>query len=410
MTLGTLAWSTTLPDGVTMAHPQPSHPHVAIPLLVIAICAPMVVALAASWVPAREPAQVPSEPAERSTQSWPGRLGPAQQSVRALSVLALLLVIVAGRLGADDELDNIAPALAVGAGLPLLVVGCLLFGTLWRWVDPWDGMARLMLRGDDSHPPAHVWPAVAVAVAWMWFLSAYSRPLDPRSVGAAVALHSVVTLAGCVALGRGRWLGSGEPLGLVLSWIGLLPRRRLSRWRPPRGAGALLGVLIAGLLFGGVRRTTWFSESLSASSSLVATLGVGAACALGAALGTLAARWGTSAQRAAAVQALVPATAAVALAIALARNRLFSSVQLLPGLLGDPLGRGWDLLGSPTSGLDPAPLGATGLIVLQLCLVGVLHLGAAAVTVRSLVGDERIPVIGVLSASVGLAMLGVGLH
>ena len=100
----------------------------------------------------------------------------------------------------------------------------------------------------------------------------------------------------------------------------------------------------------------------------------------------------------------------VALAVALARNRLFTSVQLLPGLLGDPLGRGWDLLGTPTAGLDPAPLGAGGLIALQLCLVAGTHIAAAAACPRPLVGDARIPVIGVLVVSAGLTMVAVGLH
>ena len=111
-----------------------------------------------------------------------------------------------------------------------------------------------------------------------------------------------------------------------------------------------------------------------------------------------------------AVQVLVPAVAGVALAVALARNRFSTSMQLLPGLVGDPLGRGWDLFGAPTARLDPEPLGAAGLVALQLCLVALLHLGASATSPRALVGDERLPVIGVLVVSLGLAMVAVGLH
>jgi hypothetical protein len=220
-----------------------------------------------------------------------------------------------------------------------------------------------------------------------------------------------VTISGCLALGRARWLGSAEPLGLLLTWVGLVPRRRLGHWQPPRGAGALLGLLTLGLLFGALRRTRWFSEGLPADSWAASAAGVLVACAIGAALGTLAARAGSMpAQRAAAVQALVPAVAGVALAVALARNRLFTSVQLLPGLLGDPLGRGWDLLGESTARLDPAPLGVGGLVAVQLCLVALPHLGFAATSLRALVGDERLPVIGVLVVSLGSAMVLVGLH
>lgn len=401
-----------------MAHPQSSHPHVTIPVLLVALGAVLVLVVVAAAVPARaDPARVEAAEVEEveavalGTASWSGRLTPAQWVVRIVALGALGLVVVAGRLGADDELENLAPALAVGAGWPLLVLGSLLLGSLWRWLDPWDTLGRLLTRDEADTAPAHVWPAVVLALPWMWYLSAYGRPLDPRSVGTAVAVYSVVTVSGCVALGRGRWLGSAEPLGLVLSWIGLVPRRRLGQWRPPRGAGSLLGLLIAGLLFGTLRRTTWFADGLPADSSVVSLLGVGVACATGALLGLVAARAGAlPAQRAVAVQVLVPAVAGVALAVALARNRLSTSVQLLPGLLGDPLGRGWDLLGAPTARLDPAPLGAAGLIAVQLGVVALLHLGASATSPRRLVGDERLPVIGVLVTSLGLAMVAVGLH
>lgn len=411
MPLSILTGTVSGPAEAVMAHPERSHPHVAVPVLLVALGAVLVVVVVASAVPARgdsTPSDV--DQVALDTASWPGRLTAAQWTTRMVAVGLLGLAVVAGRLGVDDELENLAPALVVGAGWPLLVLGSLVLGSLWRWLDPWDTVGRLVTRDEASAPPSHVWPAVALALPWMWYLSAYARPLDPRSVGAAVAVYSVVTVSGCVALGRGRWLGSAEPLGLVLSWIGLVPRRRLGQWHPPRGAGALLGLLIAGLLFGTLRRTTWFSEGLPADSWAVSTLGLTAACTVGALLGTLASRAGAlPTQRAVAVQVLVPAVAGVALAVALARNRLFHSVQLLPGLVGDPLGRGWDLLGAPTVRLE-APLDAGGLVALQLCLVALLHLAASATSPRALVGDERLPVIGVLVVCLGSAMVAVGLH
>jgi hypothetical protein len=98
----------------------------------------------------------------------------------------------------------------------------------------------------------------------------------------------------------------------------------------------------------------------------------------------------------------------VALAVSVARNRLFNSVQLLPGLVGDPLGRGWDLLGTPTA--DAVPLGAVGLVVLQLAMVALAHLLAAATVPRTLVGDERLPVIVLLAGSVATAVATLSLH
>ncbi len=396
------------------AHPETSHPHVAVPAALVALGAVMVVVVVAVAVPARPASSdaVADPQPEPSAASWWGPLTMPQRVTRATSVLLLIAVILAGRVGVEDELENLAPALALGAGWPLLVAGSLMLGTLWRWVDPWDALARLVLSGDPSTPAADVWPAVVLAVPWVWYVGAYSRPLEPRSVGLALAAYTVVTVAGCVALGRVRWLSGGEPVGLVLSWIGLVPRGRLIAWTPPRGAAALLGVVVGGLLFGSVRRTgAWTPVLERDDAAAITTLAMLGACLLSGALATLGATASRDPRvRASVVQTLVPVAAGVVLAVALARNRLFTSVQLLPGLLGDPLGRGWDLLGSPTEGLVVAPLGAAGLLALQLGVVGVAHLATAVLVLRRLVGDERLPAIVVLAASVGLSMTAIALH
>ena len=389
--------------------PQPADAHATLPVALVALGGATVVVVVAAAVPARTEA---GENAARTAGSWEGRLSTPQRAVRALSVLMLLTVVVAGRLGVRDDLENLAPAFAIGVAWPLLFAGSLVLGTLWRWLDPWDAIARVLAPGDATTPAAHVWPAVVLAVPWLWFLGAYSRTLDPRSVGAALAAYTVVTVAACLALGRVRWLSSGEPLGLLLSWVGLLPRRQLRSWTPPRGAETLLGVVIGGLVFGAVRRTSvWTPLHARDDEWVFAAVGLVASCALMGAAAGLEARAGrTGAQRAVVSRVLVPAVASLVIAVALARNRLFNSVQLLPGLVGDPLGRGWDLLGSPTEGLREAPLGVTGLVALQLAVIGVLHLVAAVTGARQLPRDQRLSVIGVLAVSVALSMTAVVLH
>ena len=391
---------------VVSAHPELGHPHVDVPVLVVALGAATLVAMVALATPQREPGPDPETP---PAGSWAGRLDPPLVATRSLALLLLVLAIVAGRLGADDELDNLAPALVIGVGLPVLVAGSLVLGGLWRWIDPWDTAARLLAPRDTSEPPGHVWPAVAVVLPGLWFLSVHPRPLDPRAVGAALAAYSVVTLAGCVALGRARWLASAEPLGLVLSWVGLLPRR-LEGWQPPRGAGVLLGVVTGGLVFGLVRRSElWVPVLRRPEAELWSTLGFAAACLLGAGLALLAGR-GAPHRAALAARSLVPVVAGVVLAVGLERNRLFTSLQLLPGLVGDPLGRGWDLLGPATQGLGPPPLGAVGLVSLQIAVVVAGHVAAAFLVTRRYVGDERLPAIAVLTTSVAAGVAAVAVH
>lgn len=406
-TMGPDTWAAS---GVVSAHPGGATPHVAVPIGLVLLVGVAAVVVAAVATPARDHPATDAR-AEELTASWWGELSRPQWVVRAVFLVLLLLAVLAGRLGVDDELENLAPALVVGAGLPLLVAGSLVLGRLWRWIDPWDALARLVAPGDQSRAPGHVWPAVVMVLPWLWFLGVHPQPLDPRAVGLALAVYTAVTLAGCVALGRVRWLASAEPVGLLLSWIGLVPRLRLTGWQPPSGAAALLGVVIGGLLFGALRRTElWGPVTVLPLATLYATGGLVAACALGGALAVLMGRVGSPEQRVVTARALVPVVAGVALAVSVARNRLFTSVQLLPGLAGDPLGRGWDLLGTPTSGLDAAPIGAVGLVVLQLVLVTLAHLLAAATVPRTLVGDERLPVIVLLATSVAASAAAFSLH
>lgn len=403
-------------DVLVLAHPETSHPHVDVPVLLVLLAVVGAVVVVAVARRHRETAAPPGDAS--ATGSWAGSLGVPRLVTRTVAVALLAMAVVAGRVGVDDELDNLAPALVVGAGWPLLLIGALVAGPLWRWVDPWDTLARalervLLPRGAASEPGAHVWPAVVVALPWLWLLAVHPRPLDPRTVGAALAAYSLFTVGGCLALGRARWLSSAEPVGLLLTWLGLVPRRRLGGWQPPRGAAALLGAITGGLLFAAVRRTElWSAVAVRSDAVWWASAALLGCSLLGAGLAEGAARVEartTATPGAAVARALVPVAAGVALAVALGRNRFTTSVQLLPGLLGDPLGRGWDWLPAPTT-LDPAPLGAAGLVALQLGLVACAHVLAAALATRSLVGDDRLPAIGVLALSATASVLALSLH
>jgi hypothetical protein len=351
-----------------------------------------------------------SEASERPFTSWTGSLTPLQRTSRLFAVAVLALAIASGRLGENDELENLAPALIVGAGWPLLVLASLSLGPVWRWTDPWDGVARALAREQTEEGSAQVWPAALVALPWVWYLSAYQDTLEPRSVGAILALYTVLTLAGCLALGRRRWLATAEPLGIVLSWLALLPRGRLPDWNPPRGAEALLGVLGGGVLFGAVRRSElWGDLNTIDQALLVATLGVGASCAVVTGLLLWTASMDRHGRRATA-QGAVPAVAGIVVAIAMDRNRLFTSLQLLPELLGDPFGQGWDLLGQAGAGLDPDPLGARGLLAGQLAVLLAGHLVGAVVLARRAPRRARAPVAVGLAILAHVSVIGVASH
>src|SRR5918992_3831304 len=379
------------------------------PLVSAWICTAIVLVVAFAWPSATRR----RHDGDARTASWEGRLSPPRLVTRLVAVGLLVLAIAAGRVGTNDELENLAPALVVCSAWPLLVLVSALAGPVWRWLDPWDTLARAT-RDAGGRSWASVWPAALVALPWVWYLSAYSDTLEPRSVGTLLALYTVFTVAGCLAVGRRRWLSSAEPLGLLLAWCALLPQRRLAGWSPPRGAEALLGVLAGGILFGAARRSElWGDLNTIEHAHLVAAIGVLVAAAVGAALllGIRAvARIETPTAAVTVAQAALPAVAAIVVAVAMERNRLTTSVQLLPGLLGDPFGEGWDLFGEAGAGLVAEPFGIRGLLLAQLGVVLAGHVAGAIVAARSLERAARIPVALGLGLLANVSVMAIATH
>jgi hypothetical protein len=391
--------------GVALAHPLTEPFQLPVSPIVASTVGAAFVFLVAMLVPrgrAREAVQ--------PLPSWDGSLTAPQMVTRVAAVAMLALAILAGRLGADRELDNLAPALVIGVLWPLLVLASLV-GAVWRWVDPWDGIARVLNRG-RSVEPGDVWPAAAVALGWVWYLSAYEDTLDPRSVGALLAVYTLVTVAGSLAVGRARWLSTAEPFGILLAWLALLPRRRLADWDPPRGAEVLLGVFVGGVLFGAVRRSElWGGLNTAAHADVYAALGVVLFSAAAAATLVLLGLAGQAlGARAIAARTAVPTVAGIVVAVAMDRNRLSTSIQLLPELFADPFGRGWELFGDPNPGLDPAPLGTRGLLVAQLAILLSGFLVGAAVLARRLDRGDRPPAALLLAVLASAAVIALVSH
>lgn len=394
------------PGSTVLAHPVSGHPHVEVPTLLLTAGAGLLVAMVLPMVP---PGRGREYVDARAT-SWAGRLSRPQQVTRAVAVVLLLLCVLAGLFGSRDQLDNLAPALVLGTAWPVLTVLSLV-GPVWRWVDPWDGLARALLPRDDSEAAPHVWPAVAVALGLTWYVAVHPRPLDPRLVGTVLLGYTTVTLAGCLLVGRRRWLSQGEPVGLLLSWVTAAVRGGLRADRPA-GAPVLVGVVLGGLLFALLGRTETWTDLTGGTGSLAwGAAGLAGCALLGAAGLTLAGLLGDRVgDRGATVRGALVLLVGVVLAVTLARNRFTTSVQLLPGLAGDPFGQGWDVFGPAGAGLDAAPLGAAGLLWLRIALLGATVVLAAAVAGRGVPQPMRVAAFVCLAYLASASTLVVALH
>lgn len=371
-----------------VAHPLTGSPPLAVPPLVLAAVAVLLAALVVTLV--RAPSARPAAPAEgaASPPAAPGRAGRAGRAAGGvLGALVLLLLVVVARAGPPEEPRNLAAVAVPYLLWPLLLVSAALAGpALWRAVDPWWALGaaeRLVAPGETPgggparDGPASVWPGVVAAGAWGVFAGVYAVSVPPRALATMLAGYTLALLAGALALGRPRWLGSADAVGLVVSWTGLLRRGGLTRWVPPAGAAALLGAVFGGVAFARFRLSPgWLRFALSDRALLWHRAGAVAAVLAGAALAYALERW--AARRGAAgsvAAALVPVVAATAVATLL--RRAMVAAQLLPQLLADPFRKGWRLLGSfgDPRVVDVNPWGTA---VQQALAVGLVTAGAVA--------------------------------
>ncbi len=326
-------------------------------------------------------------------------LSPLLAWVLRLVVLAcFLLVLVAAAFGSTLLSRNIAPLVVFVVWWVGLVPVTVLFGNVWRTVNPWATIGLLLrlptVRHDRPYPVGYGWwPAAVLLLVFAWLELVSTTPAEPRTIAALVVAYTVGTLVAMHRWGIEPWLDHGEVFTVYTSvlahvspvevrWHG--DERRFG-FRPPVLAVtrlsvrpamvAFVAVLIATVTFDGLSGSSfWQTRDVAAAERLI-TLGMPdlPAGILVATIGLLvtmlvvlvayeAAAW-SSARTAgwpnatnvgrvavAFVHTLVP----IALAYFIAHyfTLFVFQAQDLLRLVSDPFGRGADLFGTADRRID----------------------------------------------------------
>ena len=368
---------------------------------------------ATAWAAARSPGE-PTAPDDPPAEPVEVAEGPLFWLGRAVGLALLVLAILAGRFGSEAELSNITPALVMGAGWPLLVLASAALGNVWDRLNPFDTLARAIAplgAGDGTDAQANLTWSLPAALVWVAYLTMWPNHLAPRSISNALLIYTVFTLAGVLAFGRRTWLAGGEVFTVFFGLIARV-RRQGSPASLPDGAHLVLAVLCGGFVYGLLRDSQLLIDiGYGPRSTLYSALALVASVVVTVAL-TVAAYRGAQRRNvgAAIVVGLVPAAAALAFALALARNRFTTSLQLVPVLSSDPLGQGIDLVGTRDWVLNARPLGIVGLLTVQavVVLAGCL-LGAVFATRRARSSARTAPATpsGVLAVLLAVAVAAI---
>jgi hypothetical protein len=271
-------------------------------------------------------------------------------------------------------------------------------GDLWTHLNPWGGLYRLLtaagrLRRRRQRPPfqypawAGHWPAVGGFLAFAWFELVYPAPADPAVLARVVLSYLLVHFAGLLAFGE-RWLREAESFAVYFRIVSrLAPVGVRGPGRSASDAGERLEadvtfptlrllttdarstslavfvlLVVSSVSFDGLSRTFawlgWLGENPLAYPGRTAlmvpnTLGflslfAGLVLAYGAAVRLLASLAGIRVPLAglAAVFALPLVPIACGYHFAHYLPVFLVDAQYAIRAASDPLGRGWDLLGT----------------------------------------------------------------
>ena len=290
--------------------------------------------------------------------------------LRSFVLAMYVLVIVAGYLGVQNPVKNIAPAMVWAIWWVGMAYVSALLGDLWALVNPLDTLFRWVFGERVARLAwpawAGVWPATLLFFAFINLELNWDGSEHPASLATAMLAYSALTWLGMWLFGRRCWLEHGEVFAVVFGLLARFAPNHVThgRWQlRPFGAGllvvsplgwshiALVMLMLASVSFDGLMETqAWLDVQamlpvapalallLLPSLFLLVYLGTCwaiARCGGGAPVRTTAGLY---------VQTLVPI--AIAYHFAHYLSFLAMAAQYLIPLASDPLGQGWDLFGT----------------------------------------------------------------
>jgi hypothetical protein len=334
-----------------------------------------------------------------------------------LGFLVFALVVTAGLAGEQLVTNNIAPTFIYVIFWVGLVVASLLLGDVFRALNPWRAVARAVGRVVPRPTPVRPyperlgrWPAAAGLLVFTWMELAWDGGTHPRNLAIMALVYSAVTWAGMYVWGTERWLDRGEAYSVyfnLFSRLSIWERRGreigvrpllggLPKLDPVPGTVGLLAVMIGSVTFDGFSQGTIWKNVQPDIASVFDSLGLAPATAdqaadtVGLLMGPLviagfyflgvkgaeSVGGGLSRERLARgfVHSLVPIAAVYALAHYL--TFLLYQGQAIGYLASDPLGKGWDLLGTADAAINYGILGQNATWYVQVGAVVMGHVAA----------------------------------
>jgi hypothetical protein len=211
-----------------------------------------------------------------------------------LVLAATMFVIAAAAFGSTTLNSNIAPLTIFVVWWVGLVPLSVLFGNVWREVNPWATAGRWLgaqPRGARPYPAVWgLWPAALLMLGVAWCELVYPTAASPRLVAAIGVGYSIFTVAGMRRYGTDAWLDRAEVFSVYTGMIAKLspwevrerdgqrtlgwraPLIGVTRVEPQPGLVAFVVALIAAVTFDGLSGTDfWAARDVAATERIIET-------------------------------------------------------------------------------------------------------------------------------------------
>ncbi|HEX2713319.1 MAG TPA: hypothetical protein VHM88_14060, partial [Candidatus Acidoferrales bacterium] len=156
-------------------------------------------------------------------------------AAKLISIGLFFLVIVAGFVGDQNPLHNVAPTFVWIIWWVGLAYVSAFVGNLWALINPWDilfGWAESLYRRATSgrtlsltlpYPEAlGVWPALVLLLTFSWIELVFPSPALPANIAWFVLAYSAIVWTSMALFGREIWLKYGEAFSLVFGTLARL--------------------------------------------------------------------------------------------------------------------------------------------------------------------------------------------
>ena len=200
-------------------------------------------------------------------------MGALRTGTSLISTAILAGLVLIGLDGPRSPLTNLMPLTIWTVFWIALVTVAGVAGDLWRWINPWSGVLRIIGQGVPIlrlPQGLGVWPATIIMASFFAFLLADVAPDDPARLAWLIGSYWVMTLAALILFGDD-WMQRGEAASVLFRVFGDLSAVRFGGqagigapgWRlverPADISIAIFALLLLGAgSFDGLNETFWW--------------------------------------------------------------------------------------------------------------------------------------------------------